>query len=121
MNKILSLVGLATRAGKTVSGEFSTEHAVKSDKAFLVVVAEEASDNTKKKFRNMCLYYEVPIYFYGLKEQLGKAMGKEYRASFAVVDENFAKAIEAQIGNSLEANTEVVKCQKSEYMNLPKN
>ena len=49
-NKILSLIGLATKAGKTVSGEFSTEKSVKTGKGYLVLVAEDASENTKKKF-----------------------------------------------------------------------
>ena len=31
--KLLNLIGLATKAGKTVSGEFSTEKAVKTGKA----------------------------------------------------------------------------------------
>ena len=62
MNKILSMVGMAMKAGKVVSGEFSTEKAVKTGKAFLVIVSEAASDNTKKMFRNMCSYYEVPMY-----------------------------------------------------------
>ena len=92
-NKILSLVGLATKAGKTASGEFSTEKSVKSGRAYLVIVSEEASENTKKKFRNMCTYYEVPLYILSDKEALGHAMGKEFRASLAVQDENFAKAI----------------------------
>ncbi|MCI5900994.1 MAG: ribosomal L7Ae/L30e/S12e/Gadd45 family protein [Blautia sp.] len=92
-NKTLSLVGLATKAGKTVSGEFSTEKAVKTGKGFLVLVAGDASENTKKKFRNMCSFYEVPVYFLSDKESLGRAMGKEFRASLAVQDENFAKAI----------------------------
>ena len=92
-NKVLSLVGLATKAGKTVSGEFSTEKAVKEHKAALVLVAENASDNTKKKFRNMCDFYEVPIYFYSDKNTLGHAMGKEFRASLAVLDAGFAKGI----------------------------
>ena len=92
-NKILSLVGMATKAGKTVSGEFCTEKEVKSNKAALVIVAEDASDNTKKMFQNMCDFYHVPIYFYGNKEQLGHAMGKEFRASLAITDEGFAKGI----------------------------
>ena len=50
MNKILSMVGMAMKAGKVVSGEFSTEKAVKTGKAFLVIVSEAASDNTKKCF-----------------------------------------------------------------------
>lgn len=48
--KVLNLLGLATRAGKTASGEFMTEKAIKSGKAYLVIVSEEASDNTKKMF-----------------------------------------------------------------------
>ena len=92
-SKVLSLIGLATKAGKTVSGEFSTEKSVKTGKGFLALVADDASENTKKKFRNMCTYYEVPLYFLSDKEALGHAMGKEFRASLAVQDENFAKAI----------------------------
>lgn len=91
--RILSLIGLATKAGKTVSGEFSTEKSVKTGKGYLVIVAEDASENTKKKFRNMCSYYQVPLYFLADKEQLGRSMGREFRASLAVQDENFAKAI----------------------------
>ena len=55
--------------------------------------ADDASDNTKKKFRNMCEFYEVPIYFYKDKDTLGHAMGKEMRASLAVLDEGLAKGI----------------------------
>lgn len=92
-NKILSLIGLATKAGKTASGEFCTEKEIKSGRAALVIVAGDASDNTKKKFQNMCDFYEVPIYFYKDKDTLGHAMGKEFRASLAVLDEGFAKGI----------------------------
>lgn len=95
--KVLNLIGLATKAQKTVSGEFSTEKAVKSLKARLVIVSEEASDNTRKMFTNMCTYYKVPIYFFGNKEELGHAMGKEIRASLAILDDGFAKAIVKQM------------------------
>ena len=93
LNKALSLISLATKAGKTASGEFCTEKEVKSGKAELVIVADDASDNTKQKFKNMCEFYEVPIYFYGVKDTLGHAMGKEFRASLAVTDLGFAKGI----------------------------
>ena len=53
-NRVLSLISLATKAGKTVSGEFCTEKEVKTGRAVLVIVADDASDNTKKKFKNMC-------------------------------------------------------------------
>lgn len=93
LNKALSLISLATKAGKTASGEFCTEKEVKSGMAELVIVAGDASDNTKKKFQNMCDFYEVPIYFYEDKDTLGHAMGKEFRASLVVTDAGFAKGI----------------------------
>ena len=96
-NKILSLISLATKAGKTASGEFCTEKEVKTGRAALVIVAADASDNTKKKFQNMCDFYRVPIYFYGDKDTLGHAMGKEFRASLAVTDAGFAKGIRKQL------------------------
>ena len=95
--KALNLLGIATKAGKTASGEFMTEKAVKEGRAFLVLVSEEASVNTKKMFTNMCTYYKVPICYFGGKDELGHAMGKEMRASLAVVEEGLAKAIVKQM------------------------
>lgn len=93
MNKVLSLLSLAVKAGKVKSGEFQTEKEIRSQKACLVMVAADASVNTKKKFQNMCDFYEVPIYFYGDKDTLGHAMGKESRASLAVTDAGFAEGM----------------------------
>ena len=72
--KLLSLIGLATRARKVVSGEFSTEKSVKSGRSRMVIVSEEASDNTKKMFTNMCAHYKVPIYLFGTKDELGHSV-----------------------------------------------
>ena len=85
------------KAGKVISGEFSTEKAVKEGKAALVIVAEDASDNTKKLFNDKCDFYQVPVYVYGDKEIIGHAIGKELRASLAIVDAGFAKSIEREL------------------------
>ena len=98
-DKVISLLGLAERAGKIASGEFAAEKAVKTGKARLIIVAEDASDNTKKKFSDMCKYYQVPFACYSQKELLGHGIGKECRASLAVLDGGFAKAIEKQLDN----------------------
>ena len=94
--KIYSYIGLATKAGKAVSGEFSTEKAIKEKKAKLVLISEEASDNTKKKFIDSCSWYQIPIYLFGEKERLGHSMGKQLRASLAIMDEGLAVAIVKQ-------------------------
>ena len=86
-DRVLSMLGMAARAGKIESGEFSTEKAVKSGRGRLVIVAEDASGNTKKMFTNMCKYYEVPLVVFGTKEELGHWIGKAYRASICILDE----------------------------------
>ena len=108
MNRIFSMIGMAMKAGKVVSGEFATEKAVKTGKAWMVIVSEAASENTKKMFRNMCTFYEVPMYVYGTKEDLGHSMGKEFRASLAVTDEGFAKSIKKRL-NEAEIKAEVAE------------
>lgn len=92
-NKVLSLLGLAIRGHNLVSGEFQTENAIKSGHAMLVIVAEDASANTKKLFTDKSSYYGVPVYQYGTKESLGSAIGKEQRSSLAVCDAGLAKAV----------------------------
>ena len=95
--KLYGLIGLATRARKVVSGEFSTEKSVKSGRSCMVIVSEEASVNTKKMFTNMCAYYKVPIYLFGTKDELGHAMGQQFRASLSVEDAGFAKSMAEQM------------------------
>ena len=95
-NKIYGYLGLAARGRKLVSGEFMTEKAVKEGSARLVILAEDASDNTKKMFGNICEFYQVPLYTMSNKELLGHAIGKQIRASLAVTDDGLAKAIKKQ-------------------------
>ncbi|MCI6553087.1 MAG: ribosomal L7Ae/L30e/S12e/Gadd45 family protein [Lachnospiraceae bacterium] len=97
MDKVYSLLGLAARSRNVVSGEFATEKAVKTGKAVLVIVSGDASDNTVKKFSNMCGFYEVPMFQYGRKEELGHAMGKGERSSAAITDEGFAKTLKKHL------------------------
>ena len=93
------MLGLAQKAGKMASGEFSVHNAVRSGKAWLVIVAEDASANTKKKMTDMTAFYEIPICFLGTKDSLGAAIGKEYRSMAAVLDENFAAAVLKKLVN----------------------
>lgn len=106
-NKTDSLIGLAMKAGKVVSGEFATDKCIKDGKAKVVLVSVDASDNTKKMFSNMCEFYKVAIYFYGTKEGLGHIIGKELRSSLAITDEGFAKSLVKHLEQS--ANSTEVK------------
>lgn len=92
-NRVLSMLGITAKSGNIVSGEFAAEKAVKTGMAYLVITAEDASANTRKKFRDMTTFYQVHYEEYASKEDLGRAIGKEYRAVVAVTDENLAKAV----------------------------
>lgn len=99
-DKIISSLSLCAKARKVVSGEFMTEQTVKEGKAYLVIVAGDASANTKKNFHDMCSFYKVPILDYGSKESLGHAIGKELRASMAITDQGFAAMIVKKVTDS---------------------
>lgn len=96
-NKVLALLGLAMRGRNLVSGEFQTIEAVKNQTAMLVIIAEDASANTKKLFTNKCTFYEVPVYEFASKEELGRAIGKDMRSSLGVCDAGLAEAIIKQL------------------------
>lgn len=97
INKIYSLIGIAKKAGYTISGESLTEKAIQNKKAFIVIIASDASNNTKEKFQKMCYYYKIPIYICGDKASLGHAIGKPYRASIAILDQGLSEAITKQL------------------------
>lgn len=106
-DRVLSMLGIAAKAGKIVSGEFATENAVKAGKAFLVITAGDASKNTAKKFRDMTDFYRVPFASYGTKDSLGRCIGKDYRSSLAVTDEKLAENIhnKIQLAEAVSAET----------------
>ena len=91
--KLLGTLGLCQRAGKLKSGEFAVLEAIRRKTAVMVIVSNDASDNTKKEFSDKCSYYKVPIYFYGNMDELGHAIGKDVRTSLAITDAGFAKTL----------------------------
>lgn len=93
IDRIYSFLGLATKAGKTLSGETGVKKAVKENKALLVLIAEDASDNTKKSFKNSCTSYGVDVQEFGEKQFLGKYCGKDSRSVVAISDRSFAEQL----------------------------
>ena len=99
-NRILSLLGIAMKGRNLVSGEFQTLDAIRNgygSSAMLVIIAEDASGNTRKLFTDKCSYYGVPVELYGTKEELGRAIGKDFRSSLGVCDAGLADLISRQL------------------------
>lgn len=97
-DKVLSLLGLAERAGRVRSGGFESEEAVKKGRARLIILAEDASENTCRNFADMGAYHRVPVVRYGTKEALGHCIGKAERSCLAVTDAGFAARLQVLLG-----------------------
>ena len=104
MDKVYSLLGLAKKAGQLLSGDETCERTIKSGKAVLVIVASDASENTKDKFKSMCNFRDVCYREYGEKLELGRYTGKEIRAVISILSKDFKngllKLIDDQINES---------------------
>ncbi len=92
-DKFLGMIGLAKRAGKIITGEDLCSKAVKIGTSRLVIISQDASDNTKKSITDSCKFYNVEYIEASDKAMLGKFTGADSRAVVSVNDDNFAKAI----------------------------
>ena len=98
------MIGLCRKAGKIKSGETAVEAEMKKGTVRLLVIADNASDRTKKTYHDMAAYRKIPIQTYGSKEALGQMLGKAERAAVAVIDEKMAAAVAKKI-ESANANS----------------
>ncbi len=92
-NKIASLLSICQKSGNLVSGELSCEKTLQKKKAKLVIIAEDASDNTKKKFINKSFFYNVPSYIFGTKDEISRFIGKNNRAVVIITEKNLSLKI----------------------------
>lgn len=99
--KILSFVGLATKAGKTVSGAQAVEDAAKRKKAFLIIASADSSESTYEKIRKVASQCRIPIFRFSTKDEIGKFVGKQERAIAAITDIRFADQLELMIKDYL--------------------
>ena len=91
--KLLSSLGLAMQAGKLITGDENVLTAIRAGTALLVLIADDASEKTQKKFQDKCSHYAVPIWACCNRNDLGQSIGKPERVVLAVTDSGFAQMI----------------------------
>lgn len=87
------MIGMAKRAGKTQTGGFICEKAIKSGASKLIIMAEDISENSFKSIKNSCEHYNVKYITYGDKDSLGTFTGGGDSAVVSINDANFADAV----------------------------
>lgn len=97
--KIYQLLALCQKGRNVISGEFSVKQAVLSNEAYLVIVTEDASENTKKLFNDKCSFRNIECLIWGTRSEMGYMLGKEERVAAAILDKKLAEKIALMIKN----------------------
>ncbi len=92
-SKFLSLLGFAQKSNNLYSGENTCELYIKKKKIKLIIIAQDASQATKKKFTNLCISRDIPFIVFGNRSELSNAIGKINRTTFGVKNREFASKI----------------------------
>ncbi|MCI9070128.1 ribosomal L7Ae/L30e/S12e/Gadd45 family protein [Clostridium sp.] len=93
MNKFFNFLGLAKRSGNLIEGYSKCDEQRNRRNFFLVILSNDASNSTKKKFRNHCAEKKIPLIEDFSKEELGNPIGREELKVLAVVDKNMAEKL----------------------------
>ena len=88
--RIMNLLSMAARARRIVSGAFMAEETLKKKRGAYLLLAADASEETKEKFTRMAVQMNVPAAELLTMQQLGRCLGKEYRAVAVLIDRGFA-------------------------------
>jgi len=91
------LLSMAARARRILSGAFVVEEALKRKQGTYLLLAADASEETKTKFTRMAAQQHVPTAELLTMQQLGHCLGKEYRAVAVLIDRGFADRLSAYL------------------------
>ena len=100
---VAGALGLAQKAGKLSSGDLGVKEALSGGKAKLLVIAEDASPNTKKELNYLAEKASVPVISCMQRTGLGLCIGKAPRVAVAVLDKGFAELIIRKVECVIEA------------------
>lgn len=94
MNSVLSMIGLALRAGRLEVGEDPVGDACRMRRCRLLLVARDAAEASQRRAMHFaeegqCLLVELPC----SKEELGAALGRRSCAMAALTDLGLAGAV----------------------------
>lgn len=93
MQKFLTMLGFAMKSGNIITGDDTCEMFLKKRRIKLLIVAADASENTKDKFRFLTRSHEVQLVEISTKEELSQAIGKYNRAVIGITNRRFANSL----------------------------
>lgn len=90
---MINNLGLAYRARKLVIGTEMTIESIRKQKVFLVILAHDASELTKKKIIDKSHFYQVEVSQALSSRQLSDAIGKKGVKVVGITDRGFSQLL----------------------------
>lgn len=91
--KFKGMLSLAMKAGKLGVGEGRAQDLIRRGEAKLIILSNDASKNTFKKFSDMGNYRDIPVIEPCDRYELGGSIGREFAVVAAVSDTGFADSL----------------------------
>ena len=103
--KVISLIGIAKKAGKVLAGTDRVVESIrKKDKngVRLLLCSVDASQNTLKRIGNTSAFYSVPFYKLTVdKDELARIIGSDALVSvIGITDAGFCKAMTERLSEN---------------------
>ena len=94
------MLGISAKAGKVVCGNDATLEDIERHKVKLVIVAENASEKTKKNMRYVCEKNKIPLLEFGNIDEISRTIGKNNKAIIGIKSKSLSEEIEKLIKNN---------------------
>ena len=101
--RMAGYIGLAFRAGQTVTGEGACVSAIRAGKAAVAMLDGAASENAVKRFTDACAHHRVPL----IKlppDLIQKAVGKPGRMSLVIAPGGLAEKTLECMGKDMQSD-----------------
>ena len=103
MERILSLLGFAKKAGKLVTGSNAVLRSILYGEAYIVIVTKDAGNSVKDKFNRLCSVNDVKFFVFGDEESFERATGEKNKVIYSVTEAGFSNKL-VQLIEGLEKN-----------------
>ena len=90
---VTGLLGLAVRAGQVKGGAEAVRQSIRGGKSRLVILAEDASEGTKRSFRRLAGSRGVPVLERHTSLELGACLNRAPKVVLSISDRHFASGM----------------------------
>lgn len=93
MSKFFNFLGLAKKSGNILEGYNKCDEEKRRKNIYLFIISKDASESSKKKFKNYCNDNNIQYIEDFSKEELGLALGRAEIKILGILNKNMAEKL----------------------------